>query len=97
MELSHHLAEPDTLAEVPDRCLPLEVMPYVYPSRYCQSDRLLNAANEFGALWEGYSRVLAIQHWVQKRITFASNTSNSNTSAVDTLIEQVGVCRDSTI
>ena len=27
-------------------------------------------------------------------MTFTSNTSNSNTSAVDTLIEQVGVCRD---
>jgi transglutaminase-like putative cysteine protease len=97
VNLTHHRTEPDTLAEVPVRCLPLEVLPYVYPSRYCQSDRLLKlASNEFGALWQGYSRVLAIQHWVQKRVTFASNTSNSNTSAVDTLIEQVGVCRDFT-
>jgi transglutaminase-like putative cysteine protease len=31
---------------------------------------------------------------VQKHVKFTSNTSNSNTSAVDTLIEQVGVCRD---
>jgi transglutaminase-like putative cysteine protease len=95
LSMRHHLADPDTLAEVPVRSLPLDVMPYVYPSRYCQSDRLLKLAfNEFGGLWQGYSRVLAIQHWVQKHITFASNTSNSNTSAVDTLIEQVGVCRD---
>lgn len=95
LSMRHYLADPDTLAEVPVRSLPLDVMPYVYPSRYCQSDRLLKLAfNEFGGLWQGYSRVLAIQHWVQKHITFASNTSNSNTSAVDTLIEQVGVCRD---
>ena len=33
---------------------------------------------------------------MQKHVTFASNTSNSNTSAVDTLIGQVGVCRDFT-
>jgi transglutaminase-like putative cysteine protease len=93
--IAHHWAEPDTLTEVPVRCLPLDVMPYVYPSRYCQSDRLLKLAfNEFGALWQGYSRVLAIQHWVQKRVTFTSNTSDSSTSAVDTLISQVGVCRD---
>ena len=93
--IAHHRAEPDTLAEVPVRCLPLDAMQYVYPSRYCQSDRLLKLAfNEFGALWQGYSRVLAIQHWVQKRVTFASNTSDSSTSAVDTLISQVGVCRD---
>jgi transglutaminase-like putative cysteine protease len=77
--------------------MPLEVLPYVYPSRYCQSDRLLRlASNNFGELWQGYSRVLAIQHWVQAHVTFASQTSNSNTSAVDTLVEQVGVCRDFT-
>lgn len=95
VSIAHHRTDPDTLTEVPVRCLPLDVMPYVYPSRYCQSDRLLKLAfNEFGALWQGYSRVLAIQHWVQKRVTFASNTSDSSTSAVDTLIGQVGVCRD---
>lgn len=91
----HHRAEPDTLNEVPVRCLPLEVLPYVYPSRYCQSDRLLSlASRNFGRLWQGYSRILAVQHWVQEQVTFASETSNSNTSAVDTLVERVGVCRD---
>ena len=40
------------------RSMPLEVLPFVYPSRYCQSDRLLKfAANRFGHLWPGYSRV----------------------------------------
>jgi transglutaminase-like putative cysteine protease len=95
VDIAHHLAEPDTLAEAPVRRLPLDVMPYIYPSRYCQSDRLLKLAfNEFGSLWQGYSRVLAIQHWIQRHVAFAANTSDSNTSAVDTLIEQVGVCRD---
>jgi transglutaminase-like putative cysteine protease len=97
VEIQHHAADPDTLAEVPVRGLPLAVLPYVYPSRYCQSDRLLKLAfNEFGHLPQGYGRVLAIQHWVQQHVTFTSNTSNSTTSAVDTLIEQVGVCRDFT-
>lgn len=97
VNIAHHFAEPDTLEEVPVRCLPLDVMPYLYPSRYCQSDRLLKLAfNQFGALYHGYSRVLAIQHWVQQQITFASNTSDGSTSAIDTLIDQVGVCRDFT-
>ncbi|WP_083440944.1 transglutaminase-like domain-containing protein [Aquincola tertiaricarbonis] len=97
VRLEHHLAEPDTLREVPPRELPVDVLPYVYPSRYCQSDRLLKLAfNQFGQLWPGYSRVLAVQHWVQQHVEFKSNTSNVNTSAVDTLIEQVGVCRDFT-
>ena len=95
--LAHHMAEPDTLHEVPVRGLPLEVMPYVYPSRYCQSDRMLNLAmREFGTLWPGYSRILAIQHWVQDNMTFTPNVSNSATSALDTVVDRVGVCRDFT-
>lgn len=95
VDLVHHVADPEQLTEVAMRHLPPEVMGYIYPSRYCQSDRLLKfASNEFGPLWQGHSRVQAIQAWVQRHVSFTSNTSNANTSAVDTLIEQVGVCRD---
>src|SRR5215218_4107075 len=37
LELNHHRADPHSLQEADIRCLPLEVIPYVYPSRYCQS------------------------------------------------------------
>ncbi|HEU0199695.1 MAG TPA: transglutaminase family protein [Burkholderiaceae bacterium] len=95
VDLTHHRAEPAELAEVPVQRLPPEVIGYLYPSRYCQSDRLVKLAiNEFGSLWQGHGRVQAIRDWVKSRVTFTPNTSNSNTSAVDTLIEQVGVCRD---
>jgi transglutaminase-like putative cysteine protease len=95
VDLAHHRADPAQIAEVPVSRLPPEVIGYIYPSRYCQSDRLVKLAiNEFGQLWQGHGRVQAIQQWVRKHVTFTSNTSNSNTSAVDTLIEQVGVCRD---
>ena len=97
VDLTHHCAEAAQLAEVPVSRLPLEVISYIYPSRYCQSDRLYKLANnEFGSLPQGHSRVEAIREWVNRRVSFRSNTSNSNTSAVDTLIEQVGVCRDLT-
>jgi len=95
VDLTHHFADPGQIAEVPVRCLPPEVMGYIYPSRYCQSDRLLKlASNEFGNLPQGYSRVQAIRDWVHRHVTFTSNSSTSNTSAVDTLIGQVGICRD---
>ncbi len=95
VEVQHHQAEPSQLAEVPVSQLPAGVLSYIYPSRYCQSDRLLRlAGNRFGGLNPGYGRVQAIQQWVQQHVSFASNTSDANTSAVDTLIEQVGVCRD---
>lgn len=95
VDLTHHCTAPEQLAEVPVAKLPPQVFSFLYPSRYCQSDRLIRLAiNEFGHLWQGHSRVQAIEQWVRRRVAFRSNVSNSNTSAVDTLIEQVGVCRD---
>jgi transglutaminase-like putative cysteine protease len=77
------------------RLLPAHVLSYIYPSRYCQSDRLLKIAmREFGQQWQGYTRVQGICDWVRQRVVFAQNTSNTNTSAIDTLIDSVGVCRD---
>ncbi|MEY2897574.1 MAG: hypothetical protein RL669_1843, partial [Pseudomonadota bacterium] len=95
VDLAHHLADPATIAEVPVQHLPPEVLTYIYPSRYCQSDRLGRLAiGEFGGLAQGYGRVQAISDWVRRRVAFTPNSSNSNTSAVDTLIEQRGICRD---
>ena len=95
VDLNHHRADPALLPEVPVRQLPSEVLSYIYPSRYCQSDRLVRfAIHEFGHLWQGHGRVLAIQDWVRRRVMFKSNTSNGTTSAMDTLVDQMGVCRD---
>jgi transglutaminase-like putative cysteine protease len=95
VDLHHHRAQPANLAEVPVRQLPLDVFGYLYPSRYCPSDRLVPfAIKEFGGLRQGYERVRAIQDWVRTHVSFESNTSNSSTSALDTLIERRGVCRD---
>ncbi|MEO7727266.1 MAG: transglutaminase family protein [Burkholderiales bacterium] len=95
VDIDHHSESPGRLAEVPIAQVPPEVLPYIYPSRYCQSDRLHRyATREFGHLRQGYYRVQAILDWVRHRTIFLSGSSNGTTSAVDTLIEQVGVCRD---
>lgn len=95
VDIKHHIASPDSVGEVPIAELPAEALAYLYPSRYCQSDRLSQLANnEFGGLRQGYWRVRAIQDWVQRQIKFVSGSSNATTSAIDTVIERVGVCRD---
>jgi transglutaminase-like putative cysteine protease len=95
VDLDHHFAQPPMIGEVRVARLPAQVLSYIYPSRYCQSDRLHQfAMREFGQRWQGYSRVQGIRDWVHDRTAFTQNTSNSNTSAVDTLLESVGVCRD---
>lgn len=95
IDMTHHIAAPDSVGEVPIAELPPEALAYIYPSRYCQSDRLHQlATSEFGGLPRGYWRVRAIQDWVQRRTRFVSGSSNATTSAIDTVVEQVGVCRD---
>lgn len=93
--LSPVVMQPENLQEVPIEDLPPIILPYLRASRYCQSDRLFRMAFfEFGHLQPGYARVNAIQHWVRSRIAFRIQTSDITTSAMDTLVEQVGVCRD---
>ena len=95
LDIAHHHAEPATLAEVWIPNLPGDVLPYLYPSRYCQSDRLHRfAMAQFGSLWQGYSRVQAICDWVQSHVAFVSNSSGGTTTACDTLLDKQGVCRD---
>ncbi len=95
VDLIHFEAAPGELFELSPQALPGSVLPYLYPSRYCQSDRLLAfAGQQFGGLSAGYSRAKAICDWVGQHVSFQGNTSNSNTSALDTLIDRVGVCRD---
>ena len=95
VDINHHRESPALLDEVPIARIPPQVLPFMYPSRYCESDRLLRfAGREFGHLRMGYWRVQAIRDWVRNRTAFTPASSNSNTSAMDTLIGQVGVCRD---
>lgn len=95
VDVNHYRELPDNLSEVGVLQLPGHVLPYLYPSRYCQSDRLHRlAVKEFGHLRQGYSRVQAIRDWVNQRVTFTSNSSTGYTTAVDTLIDEAGVCRD---
>ena len=93
--LSHYYSEPNAVFEVQPADLPLDILYYLYPSRYCQSDRLLRfVATEFGDLVPGYSRVTAICNWIYDNIVYLSGSSDSLTSACDTVLERVGVCRD---
>lgn len=95
VDIDHYRENPAALREMAISELSLEELTYVYPSRYCQSDRLRALANyEFGGLPHGYFRVLAIQQWVNQRTRFQPGSSGSGTSAVDTLLDHAGVCRD---
>ena len=95
VDLVHHFDLPTDIRETPIAELPTSVLQYVYPSRYCQSDRLLDVARrEFGDIPRGYARVEAIRHWVQSRTKFQPGSSHVGTSALETYDCAAGVCRD---
>ena len=95
VEISHHFEEPAGITETWIPNLPGDVLPYLYPSRYCPSDALnAFAMSQFGSMWQGYGRVQAICDWVNRNVAFVSGSSSGTTSAEDTLRQGQGVCRD---
>ena len=80
---------------VPVNKLDANEMHYLFPSRYCQSDKLQKlASKEFGGVESAYGKVSAITEWIYNNVEYISGATNSSTSAHDTLTERVGVCRD---
>ena len=69
VDIDHCKETPSLIPEMPVRLLPMDVLAYIYPSRYCQSDRLAHfATSQFGYLPHGYSRAQAICDWVRQNI-----------------------------
>ncbi|HEX2547165.1 MAG TPA: transglutaminase family protein [Ramlibacter sp.] len=96
VDLHHHRQHPADVPEILVANLPGPVLPYLYPSRYCESDKLNSfAMSQFGPLMQGHARVQAICDWVQGNVRFESGSSSGTTGAADTLANGKGVCRDS--
>ncbi len=86
--------EPDA-PEVPVERLPDAYLVYLLGSRYCETDLLSQAAwNLFGHLPRGWSRVQAINTFVNKHLTFDYQRASATRTAYGAFQERVGVCRD---
>ena len=83
------------LDETPVSSLPDEVLRYLMPSRYCESDVLSRAARQlFGQLPPGLGRLHAIESWVYESIQYLPGFGTSSTTAQDVFVQRAGVCRD---
>jgi transglutaminase-like putative cysteine protease len=84
-----------SLVEIPIAEMDNAVLPYLYPSRYCQSDKLYRLANNlFGHIENPFEKVLTLTGWINKNVQYISGFTNTQTSAYDTVTQQQGVCRD---
>ncbi len=77
--------------------LPGSVLPFLLPSRYCESDLVTEQAWDlFGQVAPGWHRVQAIVDWVHDQVEFDYSRSSPTHSALSVLQGRVGVCRDYT-
>ncbi len=88
-------AEVGNVNAVPVNKLPFDVLPHLYPSRYCPSDLLARFAyRQFGNVGNGHEQVEAICNWIFDNVDYEGGSSTSTTSAHDTFTTRAGVCRD---
>lgn len=79
--------------------LPDEVMHYILPSRYCQSDltEISKLATDIaGNFVPGYDQVEEIRKWIHQNIKYQYGVTDSSTTALDLARNRIGVCRDFT-
>lgn len=72
----------------------LDLIRYMRPSRYCESDTLTPTAQaEFIGL-NGVDLLEAVSSWVGTRLDYIPGSSRPTDGAVSTLLAREGVCRD---
>jgi len=72
----------------------VDLLRYLRPSRYCESDTLGPTAHaEFAGL-AGVDLLAAVSSWVGSRLAYVPGSSQPTDGAVQTLLDRRGVCRD---
>lgn len=83
-----------TIASIRD--LPDDVLPFLWQSRYCPSDRFESFTERtFGKLTDA-ALIDAILDWVADHLIYRGGVSSSRSDAMDTFVDRAGVCRDYT-
>lgn len=81
--------------EMPIEALPDDVLIYLQSSRYCETELLYDAAaQQFGQVPAGWTRVQAISDFVHNRLQFSYGQADSFRTAKGAYDSQLGVCRD---
>lgn len=76
------------------RDLPALVLPYLLPSRYCESHEFeAFVAREFSYA-EGGAKIEAMLLWIARNIDYVGGASGVDTTAVHSFVQRRGVCRD---
>jgi transglutaminase-like putative cysteine protease len=95
VDVSHEVVAARDIDHTPVAEMDRKAIPYLFPSRYCQSDRLGRLAWDlFGKIPNPYDKVMAIVDWIHSNVEYLRGSTSSETSAYDTVTQRTGVCRD---
>jgi transglutaminase-like putative cysteine protease len=96
VEVNRPTVPAEVKADNPGR-LPLSILTYMLPSRYCESDRFAQMAWDlFGKFPQRSDQVREICRWVDATLVYTPAATDSHTSAWDVWQLKKGVCRDYT-
>ena len=80
---------------VPVQDLPDDTLVFTLPSRYIESDQLLDDAWQlFGNTPPTWARIPAVCDWVHANVEYGYGLSGPSTTALDVFRQRQGVCRD---
>ena len=75
--------------------LPDSILTYLLPSRYCESDRFVELAQDIVCgVTQGYDQVTALNEWLRTSIRFNPDSPHFQLSAVEVNQAGEGVCRE---
>jgi len=75
--------------------LPFDALPYLHPSRYCESDLFTSMAAEIGGnVAPGYNQCAAIVDYIRNNIEYRPGAGQMIITAADVNKESQAVCRD---
>jgi transglutaminase-like putative cysteine protease len=92
-----HLPDPAAAPDGHDSTagMPMHLFPWINPTRYCPSDLMADCAEaQFGDAETPLQTVRAIVAWIKAAIDYRIGSSVTTTTALDTLADRAGVCRD---
>jgi transglutaminase-like putative cysteine protease len=77
--------------------LPSDTLVFLLPSRYCETDLMLDLAwKHFAKTPPGWARVQAICDFAHEHVVFGYQHARATRTASEAHVEKIGVCRDYT-
>ncbi|XUU61907.1 transglutaminase-like domain-containing protein [Erythrobacter sp. HA6-11] len=92
--IDRNQADISTLMTPDSQDIPGEAVPYLFDTKYCSAEKFQPFVETEFEGTQGGLRIKLIDEWIAERFTYSPGSSTSDTTALDSFAQRVGVCRD---